>query len=93
MLKPFVQAVGRSLIWFKNHPCQPAGEGLDEFPASVGRAWVDYDVFNRRVILPQHGVERFLQILALIEGDGDDAELHRQFAIIGIKRFAITAVS
>ena len=51
VLKPLVQAIGCSLVGFKNNVRQPAAKAFDQFPASVRRARVHHDVFDRRVIL------------------------------------------
>ena len=66
-LEPFVQAVGGSLVRFKEHRCQPAAKAFDQFAASVRRTGIHHDVFELRVILTQHRGEALLQILPLVK--------------------------
>ena len=48
---------------------------LDDVDRSVARAAVDDDVFERRIVLVEHGADRGFEIGRLVEADRDDRNL------------------
>ena len=47
----FVEAVRRAPVRFIDNPCDLASVTFNDVSASIGRAWVDHDVFQTGVIL------------------------------------------
>jgi len=70
--KPFVDCIGLTLIGFAHPFGEVAAIFLDDFAAAIGRPTVDNDIFQMRIILAQHRINRFFEIPGLIERRGND---------------------
>ena len=75
--KSLIQPISRSLIRLENDLVDPVPVAFDDFPAPVGRAGVNNDVLNVRVVLLYDRSDCLLKKLRLVVGNRNDGELHR----------------
>src|SRR5215472_4099286 len=74
--KSLIQAIGWTVIRFKDRMRNLRTIAPYQFPASVARAGIDHNVFEIAIALRQHGIDRLLQVGSLIERKCDDSDLH-----------------